>query len=332
MRSFLFALKHLLRNAVFPVFLCLTIAAPALAALAASGAALPPAAVYAKDPEEFNTARLLRCLSDAGFRVTESREELEYGVSMEHYDAGVIVPADLDERLKAGDAEGVFTLVVSQSTSLEALWREHAGAALFSVYAPYLISDVLKDEELSIDAFFTEYYALSDGDPLFFFELETLDGRPPETGNVRAGTFFLGALSILLFLSAFFGIAMPVLKETWHMKERLPLGRVLSAFSVPAFLVRTLFLLAAAVLACIVAGRPGNIFPALAAALAMASVSLVPWLFRAKSWQVILGAFIVLFSLALCPIFIDLSLFWKPAAVIRCALPPYWLWLFGGQV
>ena len=78
MRSFLFALKHLLRNAVFPVFLVLTVALPSLAGLAASRALLPPAAVFAEDPDDFDTARLVKCLSEAGFRVAESREDLEY--------------------------------------------------------------------------------------------------------------------------------------------------------------------------------------------------------------------------------------------------------------
>lgn len=330
MRSFLFALKHLLRNAVFPVFLALTIALPALAGLAASRALLPPAAVFAEDPDDFDTARLVKCLSEAGFRVTESRQALEYGVSMEQYDAGIVIPSDFSERLKANDVEGIFTMVTSQSTSLEPLWREHAGAALFSVYAPYLTGEILEELDLSGEAFFTEYYALMDGDPLFVFELETLDGRAPQTGSIRARNFFLGLLSVLLFLSAFFGIAMPVLKETRRLSGRLPLRNVIRSFTVPGLLVRVLFLLLTALVSCLAAGHPESILPAVLASLAMAVVSLLPWLFRSDSWQVILGAFIVLFSLALCPVFIDLSIFFKPVSVIRLFLPPYWLWLFGG--
>lgn len=330
MKAFFFALKHLLRNAVFPVFLALTIALPPLASLAVLRSNLPPAAVFSEDPSDPDAARLVKCLSDAGFRVAESREALDYGVSMEHYDAGVVVPADFSERLREGNVEEIFTMVVSQSTSFEALWREHAGAALFSVYAPYLTYDVIRDLDLSEEAFFTEYYALTDGDPLFYFELETLDGRTPQTGNVRAKSFFLGLLAVLIFLTAFFGIAMPVLLETRRLSERIPLGRALLSFTLQGLLLRTVFLGAAGVLACLISGHPESIPAALLSVLSMTAVSLVPWLFRSKNWQVILGAFIVLFSLALCPIFIDLSLFWKPASVIRLALPPYWLWLFGG--
>ena len=330
MRSFLFALKHLFRNAVFPVFLALTIALPALAGLAASHAALPPAAVFAEDPEEPDTARLVKCLSEAGFRVAESRGDLEYGVSMEHYDAGIVVPSDFSERLQSHDVDGIFTMIVSQSTSLEPLWREHAGAALFSVYAAYLTADILEDLDLGREAYFTEYYALMDGDPLFVFELETLEGKAPQTGSIRAKSFFLGLLSVLLFLTAFFGIAMPVLKETRRLSGRLPLRRALVSFTIPGFAVRTFFLMLAALLACLAAGHPESILSAVLAAFAMSAVSLIPWIFRSDSWQVILGAFIVLFSLALCPVFIDLSLFFKPVSVIRLILPPYWLWLFGG--
>ena len=330
MKAFLFALKHLLKNKVFLLFLCLTAVLPMLSGLAASRAALPPAAVYAEDPDAPDTARLIRCLREAGFRVEDSFESLRHGVSMEHYDAGVVVPADFPERLKTRDTEGIFTMVVSQSTSLEALWREHAGAALFQVYAPYLTASVLEDLHLEEEDLFREYYALTDGDPLFYFELETLDGRRPETGNIRAKSFFLGALSVLLFLTAFFGIAMPVLRESFRLGERLPLGRVISAFSVPAVLLRAALLLMAAVLSCLIAGHPETILPAVLSAAAMTLISIIPWLFRARSWQVILGAFVVLFSLALCPIFIDLSLFFKPAGVLRFFLPPYWLWLFGG--
>ena len=330
MKALLFALKHLLRNKVFLLFLCLTAVLPALSGLAAARAALPPAAVYAEDPNDPDTARLLSCLKDAGFRVEDSFESLKHEVSMEHYDAGLVVPRDFPERLCARDTEGIFTLVVSQSTSLEALWREHAGAALFQVYAPYLTASVLSELDLPEEELFQEYYALTDGDPLFFFELETLDGRTPETGNIRAMSFFLGALSVLLFLTAFFGIAMPVLQETRRLCERLPLKRAVFSFSVPAFLLRTVLLLAAAALSCLIAGHPESILPAVLSAAAMALVSIVPWLFEGRSWQVILGAFVVLFSLALCPIFIDLSLFFRPAAALRVCLPPYWLWLFGG--
>ena len=330
MRSFLFALKHLLRNAVFPVFLALTVALPALAGFAASRALLPPAAVFAENPEDPDTVRLVKCLSEAGFRVTQNREDLEYGVSMEHYDAGIVVPADFSERLKANDVDGIFTMVTSQSTSLEPLWREHAGAALFSVYAAYLTADILDELELSRDAFFTEYHELMDGDPLFVFELETLDGRAPQTGSIRAKNFFLGLLAVLLFLSAFFGIAMPVLKESRRLSGRLPLKSVIRSFTVPGLVVRVLFLMLTALLSCLVSGHPESILPAVLASLAMALASILPWVFKSDSWQIILGAFIVLFSLALCPVFIDLSLFFKPISVIRLFLPPYWLWLFGG--
>ena len=68
----------------------------------------------------------------------------------------------------------------------------------------------------------------------------------------------------------------------------------------------------------------------IAAVIAMTAVSLLPWTFRPEGWQVILGAFVVLFSLALCPIFLDLSLFFSPVSWVRIFLPPYWLWLFGG--
>ncbi len=331
MKAFFFALKHLLRNAVFPVFLVLTVVLPPLAGLAAQRANLPPAAVYAEDPSDPDAARLVKCLSEAGFRVAESREALEYGVSMEHYEAGVVVPEDFSERLKTGDVEEIFTMVVSRSTSFEALWREHAGAALFSVYAPYLTYDVIRDLELSEEDFFREYNALQDGDPLFYFELETLEGRTPQTGNVRAKSFFLGLLAVLIFLSAFFGIAMPVLLETRRLSDRIPFKRAVVSFTVPGLLLRTVLLMAAAAAACLVSGHPESILPAVLAVLLMTIVSLIPWFFRSQGWQVILGAFIVLFSLALCPIFIDLSLFWKPASVIRLALPPYWLWLFGGS-
>ena len=330
MRSILFAMKHLFRNAVFPAFLVLTIALPALAGLAAQHALLPPAAVYAEDPSDPDTARFVKCLSEAGFRVAESREELEYGVSMEHFDAGIVVPADFSRRLRDQDVREIFTMVVSQSTSLDALWKEHAGAALFNVYAPYLTYDVISDLPISEEAFFKAYYGLVDGDPLFIFELETLDGRKPRTGNIRAKSFFLGLLSILIFLSSFFGIAMPVLAESRRLTGRLPKKRVFVSFTLPSFLARLGFLLLAAVLACLVSNHADSILPALLSTVAMALVSLLPWISRPGNWQVILGAFIVLFSLALCPIFIDLSLFFKPVSVIRNLLPPYWLWLFGG--
>ena len=110
MRSILFTLKHLFRNAVFPAFLVLTIALPALAGLAAQHALLPPAAVYAEDPSDPDTARFVKCLSEAGFRVAESREELEYGVSMEHFDAGLF--ASVIEKLAADGRERIMTIEV----------------------------------------------------------------------------------------------------------------------------------------------------------------------------------------------------------------------------
>ena len=37
--------------------------------------------------------------------------------------------------------------------------------------------------------------------------------------------------------------------------------------------------------------------------------------------------FLLLISLALCPVYADLSLALPAVSVIRCFLPPYWLWM-----
>ena len=98
-------------------------------------------------------------------------------------------------------------------------------------------------------------------------------------------------------------------------------------FSIAEAVIRYgLFYLAAAC-ASLLCGRAAMLLPLLFYVLLLAIYGSLLKLIPGKNWQGIFCLFLLLLSLALCPIYTDLSLVVPAVAIARCFLPPWWLWI-----
>ncbi len=321
-------LRFALKRAVSPVFLCLlllTALLPPLAGAAGTTVRIPPAGCCFEDPADPDAQRLSAYLEKEGFIVCSDEAELRNAVDYGLLDAGVIIPAGLSEKLASFPENELLTFISSPSSLLPALWQGHAAAALFAVYAPYLTEDALSGSGLSREEIFRAYHDRLDRG-LFTFRLESTEGSliPADDRGTR---FFTGALSLMLFITAVCGIFLPVTAGTKQLAARITGRAAFRSYYLPAVLVRLLLLLTAGITALLLGGQP-RLLPALLLflpllALAAALTAHIP----GDNTALIITAFLVILSLALCPIFTDLSLFLPVLGKLRLLLPPYWLWL-----
>ena len=326
MNALRFAVKRLFTTPWFTLFALLILLVPVLAQRAAAEVAVPAPGYAVEGAADEDARRMAAYLEEAGFTRHVSREELAEAVASGKADAGVVIPGNISEKLRAGRTEGCLGFIRSANAFLPDLWQEHASAALFGAYAPYVMADALEGTGLSEEEIFAAYYGSFDNGKLFSFDIESAKGRV-EPLSERQDRFFLGALSILLFAAAFYAAAEPLANETRKLSARSGMKKAVLRLYLPGAAARYLLLWLAGAGAALLCERPAIILPLAAYVLLLAVFGLCLKLLPGAVWQGMLCLFLLLAALALCPIYNDLSLAFPAAAVIRRFLPPYWLWM-----
>ena len=326
MTSLRFAAKRLFVTPWFTLFWILILLVPAMAQRAAADVAVPAPGYSVEGNADEDAARMAAYLEEAGFSRFASREALREAVDEGKADAGVVIPGNISSKLRESGIKTSLVFIKSPKSFLPDLWQEHASAALFGVYAPYVMADALDGAELSEEEIFTAYYDRFDAGKLFSFDIESAKGHV-EPLTERQDRFFLGALSLLLFAAAFYAAAEPLADESRALSARSGRKAALTHFFLPGAAVRYVLLWLAGAGAALLCGR-SSLLPALALyVLLLAVFGLVLKAIPGSSWQGMLCLFLLLISLALCPVYADLSLALPAVSVIRCFLPPYWLWM-----
>ena len=325
MKLFAFTLKRAFTS---PLFLCLLLASallPVLFSRVSEQIEPLPAAYVCEGTPDADAARLCAYLKDSGFVQLESEDALYAAVERGACDAGIAIPAGLSEKLSAGEYQGVLRFIKSPTTLLGDLWQEHAASALFAVYAPYITEASFPEGTFTREEVFEEYYRMMDEGVLFHFELSTEEGALiPETD--RKERFFTGALAILLYIAAFFGSAMPLMKTCRQMQPRLGWRRCLLTLLLPGLLLRMILLYLAAAAACLAAEMPALLAPSALYLLLITLLHTAALFLPGRHWQPVAVMLLAAAAVALCPIYTDLSLLLPPLGVIRLFCPPYWLW------
>lgn len=326
MTSLRFAAKRLFVTPWFTLFWILILLVPAMAQRAAADVAVPAPGYAMEGKADEDAARMAAYLEEAGFLRFASREALRDAVGEGKADAGVVIPGNISSKLRESGIKASLVFIKSPNSFLPDLWQEHASAALFGVYAPYIMADALDGAELSEEEIFAAYYDRFDAGKLFSFDIESAKGHV-EPLTERQDRFFLGALSLLLFAAAFYAAAEPLADESRALSARSGRKAALTHFFLPGAAVRYVLLWLAGAGAALLCGR-SSLLPALALyVLLLAAFGLVLKAIPGSSWQGMLCLFLLLISLALCPVYADLSLALPAVSVIRCFLPPYWLWM-----
>lgn len=329
MTSLRFAVKRLFVTPWFALFWVLILLVPVMAQRAAAEVAVPAPGYTVEGQADEDAARIAAYLEEAGFVRFASQDELRQAVDSGKADAGVVIPGNISSKLRNSAIESSLILIKSPNSFLPDLWQEHVSAAIFGVYAPYIMADALDGSDLSEEEIFSAFYERFDAGKLFSFDIDSAKGHV-EPLTERQNRFFLGALSLLLFAAAFYAAAEPLTDETRALSARSGKKAALTHFFLPGAAVRYLLLFLAGAGAALLCGRPGMLLPLALYVLLLTVFGLVLKAIPGTAWQGMLCLFILLLSLALCPIYNDLSLAIPAIAVIRRFLPPYWLWMIVG--
>lgn len=330
MKLWFFSLKQALLHPVFWIFLIGILVLPPLLFGVGERSGMPVGGYYLEDPSDADSQRMAELLETQKFIPYSDFQAMKKDVSEGVLDAGAVVMKNLTERLKTGDFEGSVVVFISPTSLYPELKQAEAASALFTTYAPYVTERALAETDISLEEIKDEFEKRVGNveERLFTFNISYRSGKAvPASATGRR--FFLGALALLLYLGTYFGVAMPLFDRFKSVSERVGRKAALRAYLLPGLLTRTVFFLAAAAGAVLVAGTPDYLLPATAYTLLLIALHSLFMLIPGM-WKDIAVLFVAAFGLVLCPIYLDFSLLWNPIRFVRLPLPPYWLWLLAG--
>ena len=325
MKFIAFHLKKAFRSPVLWVFLLALLILPGAFYHLGEESTPRPAAFYAEDPSDENVARMSAYLQDAGFLPYDDPQQMREDVENESLDAALLIPKDLTTRLQTGDCQEILVFYQNTGSLYPDLWRGHAITALFSVYAPYISSDILEQEGLLPEDMHTSYWSKMEQGRLFRFRFTQQDGAPLPESN-RSLRLYLFAVSCLLFPTCCFGIAFPMAQQQRLMAKRLEKETSLRTLYLPGLAVRSVLLFTILLLAPLGAGlRPeGGLL--LSMPLTLLAAVVLSWI-PEENLRTVVVLFISLFSMALMPVYVDMALLFPLADKLRWLLPPCLPWL-----
>ncbi len=331
MKILLFAFKKTVKTPVYWIFAAAILLVPALFFALGRQTKTPPAGYYVENGADKEADRTANYLRESGFLPYDQRESLQEDVATGVLDAGVVIPADLGTRLAEGAYQKSLTFISAPTSAYPDLWKEHAVSALYAVCAPYISAAILEEAGIPRERLFEAYWTRMDKGKLFTFQLTTQDGALSLSED-RSERFFLFGLSLLLFLASWFCIASPLMESVHQLTPRIQKRKAFASLYLPGLLLRMLGLFAAASISCLLVNRSRFLLPSLLYLLLLSLFSLLLALLPGKNWKDTLIFFLALFSLALCPVYLDLTLLAPALSAARPFIPPFWLWMLGGML
>lgn len=327
------AVKRVLRSVYFPVLLfVLTLSLIASVSLGQSEE-LPLAGVCDLDGSAAS-ARVALYLTENHFEVCENEDELRRRISAGEYNCGVVLPDGFEKRLQTGDTEGAVPFISSPTSFVLAVYKNHAAAAIFSEYAPFLSAAALKDTDISQEEVIKTYRDMMDGGLLFSFDIEYVEASfAPE--DTRARTYAMTASAVLIFVMLMYSACELLTKDMAELPHRVGMKATLLYAVIPGMAVRAAGILLAAAIAAVVSffahastALAELLLPIFAYTLAVTALAmLTAALFRDAGKIRIFTFFILLASFVLCPVYIDAALLVPLLKYLRLFVAPCWLWL-----
>lgn len=331
MNCFSFAYKRIFRS-FYPLLAVLCAILVYLASLSGAAGAQPQAGVCDLDGSR-ESERMLSYLLENNFVLVDDVQTLMEKVEKGELDCGAVLPQGLSAAVAAGELEGIIRFVETASSFSPELYRSHLAAALFREYAPYITAAAFDGTVVSREQVLEAYEACFEEGYAFAFEVESAQrAKLPE--DLRSQSLVTGAVAVLLFLLIASGTSELLGNEFGAMLRRIGLRQSLCRGALPNLLVKTLVAVIFMLPALWLTGGYGiRLIPSMliyALLLLAADLLLAAVLPEARMLTVLLPV-VLIASLALCPIYTDLALFSEVLGVVRCLLPPYWLWLISQQ-
>jgi len=337
MSSLRFALKRTCTSKAFMLFLLLMAAAVFAASFYGSFAGLPPAGIYNAGSGELSQ-KVVGLLSERGFVEYGSEEQMYLALQQGKIDCAAGMPADFDKRFQTGDLHEIISFVSSTSSFAPMIYKSHISSVLFSEYAPYITAESLAEYNIPQAEVLQKYEAMLADGYAFSFELLLADGMSPS--DSKAHNLMTGAAAILLFIAVCI-FSVPLIQEAFSaLSLRIGKRRSLLHIILPNLCVRAFFSAFAAVLGFGLAGAfHADVFcfsliPAVFVycLLLMAAILIFAVIMPQAGTLNIFLTLLTLLSLAVCPLFVDISLLSPLLITLRYALPCYWLWLLPGNL
>jgi hypothetical protein len=332
MNSLLFSFQRTIRSASFLLMLLVLVTVIPLFAGSAETISPAPAGFVGARIKDASAQKIEAYLLENGFVECADEEELYAEISAGNLECGVIIPDELEKRLRAADLDNLLLFIDSPTALLSDLWREYAAAAVYSVYAPYITADVLSDSEIELEEVLAAYDDMMSSGYAFTFEIETISGAM-EPAQVRTTQFVLFACAVLIFIAVGFGVCIPVVSDSKIMGSRIGARRTIQNLYLPQLVIRNLLVWLAGAAGVWLAGFQSFI-PMLAVYIILINCTglVLLSLFDGKSWLQIFTTLICLASVVLCPLFIDISLFFPVFGFLRKLCPTYWLWMLADNI
>lgn len=326
MNRFVFAFKRFVRRPLFVLMLVVYVLAVVLAAGIGERVGLPAAGVFDASKSE-ESGRVVSYLLENGFVECEDPETMTELVRSGQLDCAVVIPENLVERMEHRDLDGCVPWIVTPTSFVPDLYKDHVAAALFREYVPYLGMTLFEETIVPQEEVLRSYEKMFEGGYAFSFDLVTVEGglNPVESDT---NPLVIGVSAILLcavVLTFCADIADVSFRET---AGRIGLARAITMSIVPGLIVRVFLAACAGCIGLIVAKAYDMIVPMLIYTLVLAGIGLVlSGLLRNVRYIYTLLALLVIASGALCPIYTDVAALSPVLSVVRYVLPPYWLWL-----
>ncbi|MGN1002309.1 MAG: hypothetical protein ACI4PC_06015 [Oscillospiraceae bacterium] len=333
MSALAFAFRRTFKKPAFSALLLLCALAVFLASLSGAAGEQPPAGVCDLDgsPE---SQRMVDWLLENGYQLYDDPAEMRALVETGELDGALVLPEGLSRRIRAGELEGALPFLVSPASYAPELYRSHAAAALFREAAPYVTAAAFAGTSVTEEEVLDEYFALFESGYAFAFQVTAENGTAiPDSARSRA--LVMGAAAVLLCALLLTAPAEELSGDFPGLLCRLGAKTALTKVLLPSLAVRALCAFAAAALGLLagyLAGGGGYclalLFPVfLYTGLLGAAGVLLAAALPGKGAGRLLLPLVLMASLALCPIFTDVTLLIPALGPVRWLLPCYWLWL-----
>ena len=257
-------------------------------------------------------------LLSRGFVSYDDLNAMTEDISLGVLDCGAVLLPGIGQGIAEGEYAGFVRLYVAPDSFLTEVYQAHITAALYTAAAPALISQAAEAAGVSLEAeaIQREWEKLLDTGYRVRIEVVTTQGKAPETPDYPQA--IAAAAGALLLFAAVVPGTVGIVREADRLGRRIGGRKALTGVLLPGITWQLLLCTLAAAPFLGEAGRwvPGYLLclTALGLVLARSPLSLKPLL-----------PLVLLGSLALMPIYFDLTGVYPRLLTLRYLLPPCWL-------
>lgn len=327
------AWKRTLKNPLFLVMLALLCFCVLFFGSIEKDVKMAPVGVVLRDHDP-EAKRLFDKMTADGFVAFTDEQAMCRAVRDEEISIGIAIKQNLTQRLENADVEGAMVLYCMPTASFVRVTSLRVSAHLGEIYAPYITQHMMDKigVELSHEQVRAHMEACFEKDAQFEFSITDVSGKPLERASYSRSLIF-GMLAVLLF--CLFALCTCTEKDASfrNLHDRLGATKAFLAVLLPGYAVKYLLSMAVASVAAVACQKlygtdiSGLWWRCAIYLLYLCGVGamLHAVLYRFSRVQLYVLT-LSLLSLAVCPVFVDVTAFVKIPEGIRLLLPPYYFY------